>query len=273
MEDPPQADHLRFHFDPRTTLDSFAGQRRRFAAAVERLSLEELASPSRCAEWSVADVLRHLVWVDLVLRGIWSGDRSIADGFDPRTTPNDAVRLDRVVPDDAVRDRYLVSTEAMVGELESSGPERFGLPSLSPAGPVPWWMSAVHAGWDSSIHERDVLAPLGRPVEAGKRETVPALAYSLVLASFFAGRDLLWVRLGGVEVRRDGGPVVARAAADQPGHGDPPVGSPTAVGAVDPVRAVDAIAGRVPVAEALEGDAVVVHRLGGLARYFTSVPA
>jgi len=225
-------------------MTTLAGQRRRFASTVEGLSAEELASPSRCARWTVGDVLRHLVWVDLTMRRIWSGDRSIAAGFDPRITPNDAVEDDRAVSDDEVRDRYLSSTETMLADLESSDPQRFGRPSLSPAGNVPWWMSAVHIGWDSSIHERDVALPLGRGVERLDRETGPCLAYSLVLASFFAGRDPLSVRIGTIELHRESGPVVAQARTDADEDGDPAPIPPATVLADDPIEAIDAIVGR-----------------------------
>jgi uncharacterized protein (TIGR03083 family) len=272
VEHAPQPDHIRFLFDPRATLDTFAGQRRRLAASVRGLSADELATPSRCAGWSVADVLRHLVWADDAVRRIWSGDRSIAAGFDPRTTPDDAVRADRAVSDEEIRGRYLSSTERMVSDLVSSGPERFGHPSLSPAGVVPWWLSAVHIGWDSSIHERDALLPLGYDVEVPDDETTLSLAYSLVLASFFAGQDPLSVRIGTLELRHEPGPVVAQVAAVRDGDQDSSPGPPVAVEAKDPVVAIDAISGRESVEEALAGDAVVVHRLGGLARYFTSVP-
>src|SRR6202035_500418 len=93
-QDAPQADHIRFLFDPHATLTMLAAQQRRFASAVATLTDEELASPSRCAGWTVADVLRHLVWVDTTMCRLWSGDETPAVGFDPRTTPNEAVRAD-----------------------------------------------------------------------------------------------------------------------------------------------------------------------------------
>ncbi|HZU78315.1 MAG TPA: maleylpyruvate isomerase family mycothiol-dependent enzyme [Acidimicrobiales bacterium] len=268
MEQTPQAEHIGLLFDPRSTLDELAGQRRRFAAAVEGLSEEELAAPSRCAEWTVADVLRHLVWVDRTMRRIWAGERAIPKDFDARITPNDAVRDERAVSDKEIRERYLTSTTAMAAELEGADPERFGLPSRSPAGPVPWWMSAVHIGWDSAVHERDVLLPLGLTSQPSSAEVEVCLAYSLVLTSFFAGADPLSVRVGTVALSRDDGPVVVR-----PATGEQTSRSPEAAIAVpDPVAAIDALSGRGPVEESMAGDAAVIHRLGGLARYFTTVP-
>jgi uncharacterized protein (TIGR03083 family) len=270
VESAPQADHIHFFFDPGASLSAFAGQRRRFASTVEGLSTEELACPSRCEEWTVADVLRHLVWVDLSLRRIWLGDETVSEGFDPRITPNDAVQQDRVVDDEEIRERYLLSTETMIMDLESSGPQQFGRPSLSPAGRVPWWMSAVHMGWDSSIHERDALLPLGRSVEQLASETDLCLAYSMVLTSFFAGRDPLSVRVGNIKLCRESGPVIVEAVTIA-GEGEDCVPNSTAIVETDnPVKAIDAIAGRGPIEEPLRGDAAVIHRLGGLGRYFKS---
>jgi uncharacterized protein (TIGR03083 family) len=281
MEGAPQADHIRFLFDPRPAMVAFAGQRRRFSSAVETLSREELGAPSRCAGWTVADVLRHLVWVDGTMRRIWSGKVAMADGFDPRTTPDSAVRDDRAVADEEVQERYVASTLTMASDLEFADPSRFGMPSLSPAGQVPWWMSAVHIGWDSAIHERDALLPLGRRVEPAGSETDLCLAYSLVLTSFFAGRDPLAVRLGSIELRREDGPVVAKvtagAAPDGHGAGGGSLGTggesqvPATMVATDhPVEVIDAMSGRGPLEAVLRGDPAVVRRLGGLARYFTS---
>ena len=61
-------------------------------------------------------------------RAIWTGDRSLVEGFDPRRTPDEFVRREPGVLDCEVLDRYLASTEAMVADLASAGPERFGSP-------------------------------------------------------------------------------------------------------------------------------------------------
>jgi uncharacterized protein (TIGR03083 family) len=270
MESAPQADHIRFLFDPQITLTTFAGQRRRFGSMVESLSVDELESPSRCDGWSVADVLRHLVWVDATIRRIWSGHRFLAEGFDPRVTPNEAVLADRAISDEETQERYLSSTETMVAELTSWDPQRIGQPSLSPAGQVPWWMSAVHIGWDSSIHERDVLLPLGRCPEIDDNEIEPCLAYSLVLTSFFAGRDPLSLRVGTIQLRRMDGPVSVQVVTSSPGEEDDLASDTKLTG--DPVGVIDAISGRGSIDDSLTGDSATIRRLSGLAQYFLSVP-
>src|SRR5579863_8617400 len=123
----PQADHAHLLFEPAAVMGALAGHRRRWAAAVSSLSADELAAPSRCTGWTVADLLRHGVWVDATMRRIWAGDTSMSKSFDPRSTPDEFVRAQRSVPDEEVRGHYLASTEAMVAELEGAGPERFGV--------------------------------------------------------------------------------------------------------------------------------------------------
>jgi len=261
----PQAERVRFLFDPALTLALLAGQRRRFAAAVAQLGPDELSSPSRCEVWSVADVLRHVIWADDALRSIWAGDRSLAEGFDPRRTPHEFVQRERAVPDAEVAARFCASSEQMATDMASAGPERFGLPALSPIGDVPWWLSSVHVGWDTAIHERDALLPLGRTVEADPEESLPVLAYSLVLSSFFAAPDPLHVRIGPVHLcREEEGPVEAWVATQEDGWTE---GHWTDVRG-DPVAAVDALSGRIPIPGALSGPPGMLERLGGLARYF-----
>jgi uncharacterized protein (TIGR03083 family) len=272
-DDVPQPEHVSFLFDPRITLRALAGQRKRFAATAATFTDEELASPSRCDGWTVADVLRHLVWVDTTMRQIWSGDESAVTAFDPRTTPNVWVQADRAVPDQEIRQRYLSSSETMIHELESADSSRFGDPSLSPLGRVPWWMSAVHCGWDSTIHERDALMPLGHVIDPASDETTPCLAYSLVLASLFCGRDFLSVQIGPVHVNRDGSLVTASAAGQHPETriGAQPSLEGLTVLSGSPVQTIDALSGRGLLSSALSGDEIIIDRLGGLARYFLSI--
>ena len=138
--------------------------------AVSRRTL----GPVTLRGWTVTDVLRHLVWVDDIVHRVWSGDESLADGFDPRPRPMRSCRPIGSCPMRRSTTRYLASTAAMSEELQATGPERFGQPSLSPVGSVPWWLSAVHIGWDSAVHERDILVPLGRPVVASSDRRCPA---------------------------------------------------------------------------------------------------
>src|SRR3954470_2519513 len=119
----PQSDHFRIALDPAAVAAAYVGHRRRFASSAATLDEAALGSPSRCSEWSVADVLRHGCDVDRWLRTIWAGELPF-NAFDPRVTPHEEVVQGRSVPDVEVRDRYVVSAEEMATEVDGAGPER-----------------------------------------------------------------------------------------------------------------------------------------------------
>ena len=249
----PQGDQIRIHLGPSDVLGAHARHRTRFAEAVRDLDEAALRAPSRCSEWSVADVLRHLVDVDGWMQALWSGQPLPFTSFDPRVTPHEFVVAGRATTDPDARDRFVASTQEMAGDVGTSGRERWGSVSLSPLGVVPWWLSALHVFWDSWLHERDVLLPLGMAVPVESDEALPALAYGLAIVGTLI-REPTDVVIDGMRLIAGEAPVVAT-----------PVREPSE--AVGPI--VDALAGRGDVAAALAGtDPDVVHRLGALARSF-----
>jgi uncharacterized protein (TIGR03083 family) len=252
--------------DPSSVVGAYVRHRRRFAAAVTTLDEAALQTPSRCSEWTVADVLRHGCDVDRWLRTIWAGDMPFS-AFDPRVTPHESVVEGRSVPDVEVRDRYVASAESMAAEVDGSGPERWGLPSLSFAGAVPWWLGLLHGLFDSWVHERDLLLPLGRDLPVASDELDAVLAYSLAIVSHVArhlGRnEPVDAVVCGYRVTADEvGVTVARSS------GSPPPGVPVLTG--DPPSVVDALCGRCPLERVLTGDAAMVDHFGVLARFFTT---
>jgi uncharacterized protein (TIGR03083 family) len=250
----PQGEQIYVDVDPVSTLAAYARHRRRFAAAVASLDDESLAAPSRCSKWSVADVLRHGHDVDGWMQAIWSGDRPPFTSFDPTTTPHEYVLAGRSIPDAEARDRYVASAETMAADVGASGPERWGLTSVSPVGFVPWWLSAFHVFYDSWVHERDVFVPLDVPVPVESDEAVPVLAYNLAIVGTLITEPTDAV-IGGVRLVTGERPV--KATPDQKDA------------APEAADIVDALSGRGDVEEALSGvDPDVVDRLGVLARIF-----
>jgi hypothetical protein len=155
----------------------------------------------------------------------------------------------------------------MAADVDGSGPERWGLPSLSPAGAVPWWLSLLHGLYDSWVHERDVLLPLGREPAVEGDEVEAVLSYTLVLvphlSRMLGDREPFEAVVCGIQVTGGEGPVTVRHV-----EAGAPAGAPVLTG--DPPVVVDALSGRGSVEEALTGNAALVHRLGALARFFTT---
>jgi uncharacterized protein (TIGR03083 family) len=262
----PQADHLRVELDPGAVVTAYVRHRRRFAAAVTSLDEGALRTPSRCSAWTVADVLRHGCDVDGWLRTIWAGELPFS-AFDPRVTPHELVVERRAVPDVEIRDRYVESAEAMAAEVHGSRAEQWGAPSLSFAGAVPWWLGLLHALFDSWVHERDLLLPLGRDVTVASDELEAVLAYSLAIVAHVSGRlgsdESVDAVVCGFRVTAEEGPVTVTRSS-----GSPPAGVPVLTG--DPPLVVDALAGRGSLEGVLTGSATMIHRLGVLARFFTT---
>jgi hypothetical protein len=88
--------------------------------------------------------------------------------------------------------------------------------------------------------------------------------------SFFAGHDPLSVRIGAIQVFREAGPVIVGTVTTTDESDDAVASSPSRLATNNPVNVIDAICGRGSIDDSLAGDATVIHRLGGLARYFTS---
>jgi hypothetical protein len=76
-------------FDPEHLLDVFGKQRQRFVAVLRGFGPSDWAAPTRCTDWSVHDVIRHLCDGNMKLAAAGLDDRTLdlTAGFDPRTTP------------------------------------------------------------------------------------------------------------------------------------------------------------------------------------------
>jgi hypothetical protein len=174
--------------------------------------------------------------------------------FDPITTPHEFVVAGRSVSDTEVRDRFVVSSETMADDVESSGPERWGSTSISPLGLVPWWLSALHVFYDSWVHERDVLLPLGMEAAVDPDEAVPVLTYSLAIVGILISEQIDTV-IASVRLVTGNPPVMATPTTSDADR--------------DSALLIDALSGRGSVEDALPGtDPFVVRHLGALARLF-----
>src|SRR4051794_15328761 len=71
-------------------------QRRRFEAALASLSDEQWLAPSRCAGWTVQDVIAHVIgvngfWQISITSGAAGAPTKYLVGFDPVATPQQMV--------------------------------------------------------------------------------------------------------------------------------------------------------------------------------------
>jgi uncharacterized protein (TIGR03083 family) len=216
---------LRIHGEPRfdvyELIDVYEAHRLRFIDQLTELSADEWATPSRCSEWTVHQVVRHLA--DINELGVHDDGSSPFDGFDPRTTPRrwlapsddetPADTLERIRAGSTV---YFAATRAS----EKCGVERF---VEFPFGKEPSTMLIAHAFWDSWVHERDVLVPLGREHRTDDAGTQFATTYALFISSAVAALfgtpvnatfELSGLGGGIYEVTHDGDGAIVRSSRD-----------------------------------------------------------
>jgi uncharacterized protein (TIGR03083 family) len=176
---------------PADILEPVARQRRRLAAAVTSFTDEQWAQPSRCAGWSNRDVISHLdttngFWVFSITSGLRGEPSQLLLGFDPTATPAQLVAASEGVPTGQVLEQFLASTDALVDLLTSL--DDVGWSTLAEAPPGHLSVSAVahHALWDSWVHERDILLPLGGTPDEESDEIAASIRYVAALSPAMA---------------------------------------------------------------------------------------
>ena len=189
--------------DPEHLLEVFGEQRRRFVAVLRGFGPDDWAAPTRCADWSAHDVVRHLCDGTAIGIAAGPGDRTLdlTAGFDPRITPRGWLTASAGESPAATLGRLVATTSELLacarGRL--AGGSRFDV--YLPYGPMDWTVLILHLFWDSWIHERDVLLARGAEHPTSDDATGYAAAYGLfisaVVASLFGDpvRDTLM--LGG----------------------------------------------------------------------------
>jgi len=176
--------------DPEHLLEVFGEQRQRFVAVLEGFGPGDWAAPTRCADWSAHDVVRHLCDCNAVGNAVVAGtdDRTldITAGFNPRITPRGWLAASAGEPPGATLSRFVATTEQMLAFLRARLAQSRGFDVPLPYGPMDWTVLLLHAFWDSWIHERDVLLARGTDHPTDGDATVYAAAYGLFIAAAVA---------------------------------------------------------------------------------------
>ncbi len=166
-------------------------QRERMAAALADLTDAEWAAPSRCDGWSVQDVVAHLAgvngfWALSITKGREGEPTRYLTTFDPVDTPAQMVDAARGVPPQQVLAGFAESNTALATSLAGLAQDEWtSVLAEGPPGHISLRCIALHALWDSWVHERDVLLPLGRPTVVEDDEVRGSLRYVAALGPAF----------------------------------------------------------------------------------------
>ncbi len=165
-------------------------QRRRLAGTLSSLSPVQWATPSRCEGWRVQDVVAHLTgtdqfWNASIAAGMEGAPSRYLTNFDPKATPAAMVDAVRATPPADTLAAYLDASEALCATVESLDDAGWRAIAESPVGHVTISAIAHHALWDSWVHERDMLEPLGLAQDEEPDEIVASLRYAAALSPAF----------------------------------------------------------------------------------------
>ena len=189
----------RYGDDPIITLDGPGGsvlapvvrQRRRLADTLAGFTADQWAHPSRCEGWTTREVIAHLdstnsFWTFSITSGLAGEPTRFLTDFDPVTSPPALIASTTELSTDELLARFTASTAALVGLLESIDDDGWQTLAEAPPGHLAVSALAHHALWDSWVHERDVLLPLGLPHEVHDDEVAACLRYAASLSPAFA---------------------------------------------------------------------------------------
>lgn len=182
---------IELRVDPESIRRPMLSQRRRLAELVAELDDEQLAVPSRCEEWTVADVLAHLVdvdrfWAVSAASGLAGSPTRFLAHFDPEATPKAMVGEWSAVPPAEVRSQFVEATTALCDAVENFEGEWWAATAESPAGHVTVDAMLAHALWDGWTHERDIRLPLGLDPAVDDDELIGCLVYVATLSPALA---------------------------------------------------------------------------------------
>jgi uncharacterized protein (TIGR03083 family) len=165
---------------------SLLHQRRRLIGVLRELDNEQWRSASRCAGWSVRDVVAHLVstdrfWALSIRSGLDGNPSRVLMGFDPVTTPERLVESMRSLGPDIVLEHFVATVDQLANTVGLIDAASWSNVAEAPPGHIELTAVVMHALWDGWIHERDIVLPLGfAPVEEGD-EVAAALVYVAAL--------------------------------------------------------------------------------------------
>ena len=162
-------------------------QRRRFVEVLGTLDDDQWAALSRCDAWSVRDVVVHLAdttdfWGFSLHQGRKGEPSRFLATFDPVATPVALVEGAGDIGGPQALERLSASVESLATLLDGLDADTWTAVAEAPPGHVSVTAVVHHALWDSWVHERDVMLPLGLEPEVHADEVVLSLRYAAALA-------------------------------------------------------------------------------------------
>lgn len=176
--------------DPVAVGEALVRQQQRFVETLTTFDDDAWTRSSRCDGWSARDVIVHLesatgFWVLSLASGMAGEPSRLLADFDPVATPAQMTAASDLDGPDAL-ERFAATSTALASALEDLDTADWHRLVEAPPGHVTVGAMVHHALWDSWVHERDVLLPLGRQVVEDPDEISASLRYVAALSPALA---------------------------------------------------------------------------------------
>ncbi len=125
-------------------------------------------------------------WMLSISSGVSGEPTRWLSSFDPVATPEQMVERTRATEAREVLEQFSDTNARLVALLEGLDESQWSLLAEAPPGHLPIRLVVSHGLWDSWIHERDVLLPLGREPEVVADEVAASLRYVVALIGGFS---------------------------------------------------------------------------------------
>jgi uncharacterized protein (TIGR03083 family) len=161
-------------------------QRDRLAATLADLGADQWATPSRCEGWSVQDVIIHLAstngfWATRSTKGSPASPAVCSASIRSCRRPSSSPR--RKAQSRRHAHAFVHGNQALADALSSV--DDWDVLAEAPPGHIAIGLVAIHALWDSWVHERDAAIPLGLDPVIDDAELEACLLYAGALGPSF----------------------------------------------------------------------------------------
>lgn len=173
--------------------DAWHRHRDRLTATLRELPASEWDRPTRCEDWSVREVVGHLVVVD----GFWvmtltnalneAAPTTMLEGFNPSNSTDAMVASTTALEISQLLDQFVDGAEALAQVIDGFESDAWEARCESPLGHLPATCIFGHAFWDSWLHERDIFEPVGAAPAIETDELLTATRFSLQFAGLQGG--------------------------------------------------------------------------------------
>lgn len=166
-------------------------QRQRLEGLLGELTDEQWQHPTRCDGWSVQDVITHLVstngfWAYSIQQGLAGQPTELLASFDPVASPAQMVDDVQGTPPSATLEQFVETNAGLTATIAGLAAADWDVTAEAPPGHLPVRLVADHALWDSWVHERDIVLPLGVDPYEDAAEVLTSLHYGAALGRAFA---------------------------------------------------------------------------------------